>query len=59
MDEIPYGLLLQTQKEKNINLIQKLLSNTCISNLITKILSDPTSLIRYKKPDNISIQKKL
>ena len=59
MDEIPYGLLLQTQKEKNINLIQKLLSNTCISNLITKILSDPTSLILYKKPDNISIQKKL
>ena len=59
MKKIPYGLIFQKNKEKNIEFTEKLLSDDTISDLMKKIQNNPGSIILYRKQKGISIEQKI
>ena len=59
MNNISYGIIFQSNNSKNIKYIQKLLSSNYISDMTNQIRNDSSCCIVYKKPNTISIEKKI
>ena len=59
MKNIPYGLIFQTNNEKNMKYTQKLLSDSNIPNLMEQILVNPKYCILYRNPIKTSVEQKL
>lgn len=59
MQNIQYGLLFQTKKEKDVQLVQKLLSNDTIPLLMNQIQSNMELCVVYQKKKGCTIEHKI